>query len=165
MLPVTIKSRRGLKANLPAEAAEGELLVATDTGELFLGCGAGEPLLALGGTGRTMLIEQAWAIGGAVDGGELPPVTIALLPGQTKRITRAIFQFGVDSPADALALLSVRVNGLDALGLSDLFITREPGQVDVDVPLSDGAVVSLVLANVSGSPVGFSCTLVIEYTP
>jgi hypothetical protein len=36
---VTIKIRRGLKANLPARAEDGELLYCTDTNELYVGKG------------------------------------------------------------------------------------------------------------------------------
>jgi hypothetical protein len=45
-MPV-IKTRRGLKANLPAEAGEGEILVAVDTREMYLGQGTGQAVLAL----------------------------------------------------------------------------------------------------------------------
>lgn len=44
----TILLKRGLKANLPAEAALGEPLYCTDTGEIFVGMGAGQSLKSTG---------------------------------------------------------------------------------------------------------------------
>jgi hypothetical protein len=42
-----IQARRGLKANLPAECAQGELLFCLDTHELFFGMGTGTPPVEL----------------------------------------------------------------------------------------------------------------------
>lgn len=44
---LVIKPRRGLAADLPGSAAQGEFLVATDTGQMFLGNGVGNPLTEL----------------------------------------------------------------------------------------------------------------------
>jgi hypothetical protein len=38
---VTMQQKRGLKANLPASAPEGQLIVTTDTNEIFVGTGTG----------------------------------------------------------------------------------------------------------------------------
>jgi hypothetical protein len=45
-----IKVKRGLHINLPTEADEGELLATTDTNKLFMGQGAGFPLLNMSGS-------------------------------------------------------------------------------------------------------------------
>ena len=50
-MAVTIKLRRGRKQDLPPEASDGEALVTIDSGEIFLGMGAGQPLKAIGGSG------------------------------------------------------------------------------------------------------------------
>jgi hypothetical protein len=44
---VTIQIRRGLKSELPSSAAVGEPLFCTDTNELFIGAGLGNPLVSL----------------------------------------------------------------------------------------------------------------------
>lgn len=45
-----IKPRRGVRANLPESAPEGELLICIDSGELFLGTGSGTKQLAVSGS-------------------------------------------------------------------------------------------------------------------
>jgi hypothetical protein len=47
-----LRIKRGLKGNLPTEAHAGEPLYATDTVELYIGNGTGQPLTKIvGGTG------------------------------------------------------------------------------------------------------------------
>lgn len=45
---VVMQQRRGLKANLPATAPDGQLLITTDTGEIYVGTGSGVKSLAGG---------------------------------------------------------------------------------------------------------------------
>ncbi len=45
----TILIRRGLRSDLPLSAELGELLLATDTGEIFYGTGPGNPVFRVGG--------------------------------------------------------------------------------------------------------------------
>lgn len=49
MTTTTIKIRGGLKQDLPLSAELHELLLVSDTGELFYGMGPGNPLLRIGG--------------------------------------------------------------------------------------------------------------------
>lgn len=46
----TLLFRRGLKANLPVEARNGEMLVTLDTGEVYLGTGIGSPIKRISDT-------------------------------------------------------------------------------------------------------------------
>ena len=55
---MTLQIRRGLQANLPSSAAEGELLYATDTGNLYVGV-SGAPVLVNNGSGGGTLEEKA----------------------------------------------------------------------------------------------------------
>ena len=50
---VTMQQKRGLKANLPASAPAGQLLIATDTSELFFGTGTGVEQIGAGSEHQT----------------------------------------------------------------------------------------------------------------
>lgn len=50
---VTMQQKRGLKANLPASAPEGQLLITTDTSELFYGTGTGVEQIGAGNEHQT----------------------------------------------------------------------------------------------------------------
>ena len=68
----TIKVRRGLKADLPASAAEGELLLAIDTFELFKGTGTGVDPINVDKENVIGLLDG----GGKIDASLLPALAL-----------------------------------------------------------------------------------------
>lgn len=70
-MAVTIQVKRGLKANLPTTAAVGELLLATDTNELFKGTGTAVEAIKLDVANVIGLLT-----GGKIDSTLLPPLAI-----------------------------------------------------------------------------------------
>jgi hypothetical protein len=70
-MAITIKVKRGLKANLPTSASVGELLLATDTRELFKGTGTAVEAIRLDLANVIGLLS-----GGKIDSNLLPPLAI-----------------------------------------------------------------------------------------
>lgn len=58
-MPIPLRHRRGLAANLPGTAGVGELLAALDVGHLYMGQGANKPLLPLPIYSSEYVIEES----------------------------------------------------------------------------------------------------------
>ena len=74
---VTMQQKRGPKANLPTVAPAGQLIVTTDTNELYVGTGTG--VVQVGGNSETYIFTQTsanalWTINHNL--GKYPSVTL-----------------------------------------------------------------------------------------
>jgi hypothetical protein len=85
-----IQIRRGVKAHLPASALAGELIVTTDTHELYVGAGVGVPMVKLadGAAGQDVFFVFAQNVASAVwhvhhNLGKYPAVTVVDSSGHT----------------------------------------------------------------------------------
>jgi len=70
----TIQVKRGLSADLPADAPSGELLFATDTQELWIGKGAGNALVKIGVDLQNVVLTDN---NGKIDPSVLPALAIS----------------------------------------------------------------------------------------
>ena len=97
----TIQIRRGIKAQLPSVAEVGELLLTTDTHELFVGTGSGVVPITVGGTPGGGDTQVQYNDAGSFDGD--PAFTYA---DETQQL-----QFGASMPG---ALAQFQVGGVGA---------------------------------------------------
>lgn len=162
-MAIVIQIRSGNKAQLPTNVGSAELLLATDTHQLYHGNPSGAAYQIKGYC--EILIPHTWSVQGEIkvpsgDTDFIPGFFVKVPTGQTVSIASARYKINSGTSVTA----KVQVNGSDATGFTGMSVGTAAAETDPsDVTLANNDLVTLVVTAVSGTPKNMSFTIFLKY--